>query len=74
VHRTSRTEASLSDARAKAAADGARAHAQLERLARESSQFLNAALSRDPSLRSMAAGFARAAEEVLSLTAPGKAA
>ena len=74
VHRTSRTETSLSEARVKAAAEGARAYAQLERLARESSQFLNAALTRDPSLRPMAAGFARAADEVLSLTAPGKAA
>ncbi|HEX7761876.1 MAG TPA: response regulator [Caulobacteraceae bacterium] len=39
---------------------------QLQRLARESSRFLTAALTQEPSLRPLAAQFARIADEVLS--------
>ena len=42
---------------------------QLQRLARESSRFLGALLAKNPSLRPMAANFARIADEVLSASA-----
>jgi len=74
VHRTSRNETVLADARARAVADAARATAQLERLARESSQFLGAALSREPGLRPAAAEFARVVDDVLSVRLPSEAA
>ncbi|HWA61916.1 MAG TPA: response regulator [Caulobacteraceae bacterium] len=47
------------------------AERQLQRLAAESSTFLRAALARDPSLRPLAADFARIADEVLSALIPG---
>ncbi|MGA0604289.1 response regulator [Caulobacter sp. KR2-114] len=47
---------------------------QLERLALESSRFLTAALSQQPSLRPLAADFARIADEVLSPSPAEKAA
>lgn len=64
VQRAAAGEAQLLAARDKA--DGAQLARQLERLALESSRFLTAALSQQPSLRPLAADFARIADEVLS--------
>lgn len=67
--------AALSEARLRAASEGvagqdgdviAQLTRQLERLALESSRFLTAALTQQPSLRPLAADFARIADEVLS--------
>ena len=74
VHRASRAEAALMQARSRANQEAARSAAQLERLARESSRFLTQALTREPSLRPTAAEFARVADEVLSACAPDEAA
>ncbi|MBS0412010.1 MAG: response regulator [Proteobacteria bacterium] len=64
VQRAAAGEAQLLAAREKA--DETQLARQLERLALESSRFLTAALSQQPSLRPLAADFARIADEVLS--------
>ena len=59
--------AALSEARLLAAGERPNeAERQLERLARESSRFLTAALTQQPSLRPLAAAFARIADDVLT--------
>ncbi len=57
--------AALSEARLLAARPN-EAERQLERLARESSRFLTAALTQQPTLRPLAAAFARIADDVLT--------
>ena len=66
VHRSSHAEASLAEAQAQAASEGAALQTRLHRLALECTRFLGAALAREPSLRPLAASFARTADEVLS--------
>ncbi len=59
--------AAISQARLPAAGDRPNeTERQLERLARESSRFLTAALTQQPSLRPLAAAFARIADDVLT--------
>ena len=61
--------ANLGEAKLLAARGAAGEGRQLERLARESSRFLGAVLTRDPSMRPLATDFARIADEILSATA-----
>jgi DNA-binding response OmpR family regulator len=51
VHRTSQTEASLRDARARARADAAASGEAMRKLAQQTAEFLRIATQRDPSLR-----------------------
>lgn len=74
VHRTSHNETALALAAERTAADNARTTVQLERLAREASQFLGKALQKEPSFRPMAAEFARVVDDVLSAQASSEAA
>ncbi len=63
VHRAAVSEAQLLANRQPSPSE---AEQQLERLARESSRFLTAALTQAPGLRPLAAQFARIADDVLS--------